>query len=203
MKNLFLLLAFVLLSAAASGQTIAITDSSVSAVDGGVNVNVKTISFNGAGYLSNSYTITGNTIDLSACYYFNFLLPILTFDNDFFIPVTDPGNYTVNITVYNSSSTETCDYFSSGGSATHNVLSAPELDVRKTMAFSPNPTHGLLTTDSEMPIEHLLVFDQLGRLVLRQDDAGNTIDLSGLQNGVYLLNGTVGQKNFTQKIIKY
>ena len=203
MKNLFLLLAFVLLSAAASGQTIAITDSSVAAVDGGVNVNVKTISFNGAGYLSHTYSISGNTIDLSVCYYFNFLLPILTFDNDFFIPVTQSGDYTVNITVYNSASTEVCDYFSSGGSATHNVLSAPELDVRKTMAFYPNPTHGLLTTDSEMPIEHLLVFDQLGRLVLRQEDARNTIDLSGLQNGVYLLNGTVGQKNVTQKIIKY
>lgn len=203
MRKHLLLLVFALFSLPETAQSIGITDSSVTAVSGGINVNVKTISFNGAGYLSNSYTITGNTIDLSVCYYFNFLLPILTFDNDFFIPVTNPGNYTVNITVYNSSSTETCDYFSSGGSATHNVLSALDLDVQKTLAFSPNPTQGLLTADAEMPIERLMVFDQFGRLVLRQNDAGNTIDLSGLQNGVYILNGTAGEKNFTQKIIKY
>ena len=67
------------------GQSIQITDMTATPVAGGVNVNLKTVSFNGAGYLSYEYTITANVINLSVCYWFNATLPVLTFDNDFFI----------------------------------------------------------------------------------------------------------------------
>ncbi|CAM3306025.1 hypothetical protein FLLO111716_02490 [Flavobacterium longum] len=200
MRKLFFLFAFALLSAAAAGQTIQITESSATAVTGGVNVNVKTISFNGAGYLSHTYTINGNTIDLSVCYYFNMLLPVLTFDNDFFIPVTQSGDYTVNITVYNSSSTEVCDYFSSGGSATHNVLATKDLDLTKSLGLYPNPTTGALFLDT-VTDGPLYVYDQLGRLVM-QTNASSAIDLSPLTSGVYIVSGKIDEQTLNQKIIK-
>lgn len=201
MRTLLFLFVLAVFSAPALGQTIQITESSATAVTGGMNVNVKTISFNGAGYLSHTYSINGNTIDLSVCYYFNFLLPILTFDNDFFIPITQSGDYTVNITVYNSSSTEVCDYFSSGGSATHNVLATPDLGLPKSLGLYPNPTTGTLFLDTvtESP---LYVYDQLGRLVMQTNAASTTIDLSPLSSGVYIVSGKIGEQTLNQKIIK-
>lgn len=190
----------LLFSLSVGAQSIQITSMDATAVAGGINVNLKTISFNGAGYLSHSHTITGNTIDLSVCYYFNLTLPVLTFDDNFFIPVTEAGNYTVNVTVYNSASTEVCDFFSSGGTASDTVLSSDQFD-KPQIALFPNPTNGIVTVSNDGSIENLTVYDQVGRLVIHKNST-NTIDLTDLSNGVYLVKGEIATQAFTQKIIK-
>jgi hypothetical protein len=201
-----LLLASIILFSVAStyGQSIQITDMSAMAVIGGMNVNVKTISFNGAGYLSYSYVITGTTVDLSVCYYFNLLLPILTFDNDFFIPITEAGNYTVNVTVYNSSSTETCDYFSIGGSESTTVLSLPGIQAGQSQfILYPNPTTGTAEMASDVArVDALSVYDTTGKLVIQLVNNVRGIDLSNLSNGVYLVKMTVDDQSFVQQIVK-
>jgi hypothetical protein len=201
-----LLLASIILFSVAStyGQSIQITDMSAMAVTGGMNVNVKTISFNGAGYLSYSYVITGTTVDLSVCYYFNLLLPILTFDNDFFIPITEAGNYTVNVTVYNSSSTETCDYFSIGGSESTTVLSLPGIQAGQSQfILYPNPTTGTAEMASDVArVDALSVYDTTGKLVIQLVNNVRGIDLSNLSNGVYLVKMTVDDQSFVQQIVK-
>ena len=85
-KTLVLLL--LIFGFKAKSQNMFITSALATSVSGGVNVNLKTASGNGAGYLSNSYSITGNVISLDVCYWFNNTLPFLTFENDFFIPLS-------------------------------------------------------------------------------------------------------------------
>jgi hypothetical protein len=204
MKKSLLLSVSLFFMATIYGQSIQITDMSAAAVTGGMNVNVKTMSFNGAGYLSHSYVITGNTVDLSVCYYFNLTLPVLTFDNDFFVPVTEPGNYTVNVTVYNSSSSENCDYFSVGGTASTTVLSLPDAQPDQSRsALYPNPTTGIAEMASDVTgVDALQVYDISGKSVIHLTNNVRSIDLSHLDNGVYLVKMTVNGKSFTRQIVK-
>jgi len=73
----------------------------------------------------------------------------------------------------------------------------------------PIPTTGRLTIESKTPITQIEVYNQLGQLVMSNKyhppagRAGNTIDISSINQGVYFVkikgeNGTIG----TQKVVK-
>ena len=126
-------------------QNILITQLTATSVTNGVNVNVKTISGTGSGYLSNTYTIAGNVIDLSVCYWFDDTLPVLQFDNDFQIPLTTTGNYIVNVHIKLSTSQVTCDNFATTDNGTTSVsyLSINTFEeFKEGFTFFPNPTNG-------------------------------------------------------------
>ena len=199
----FLFFLALLISSGSYGQTIQITDLTATAATGGINVNLKTISLNGAGYLSHEYTITGNTVDLSVCYWFNATLPVLTFDDNFFIPVSSPDNYTVNVTVYNSTSAVTCDYFSIGGTASTTVLASPGVVAQKSFfEFYPNPTTGIaMLADTAKSLETIAIYDVTGKLVAQFTDT-TTIDLTNLQSGMYVLKMMSGNQVAVRRIVK-
>jgi hypothetical protein len=98
---LFLFLSFGLQSFSQIAEIISLTNTPL---NDGVNVNLKTGTGHGGGYLSHSYTITGNTINLSVCFWSDFTLPILYFENDFFIPLPSLNtNYDIVVTIFDSS----------------------------------------------------------------------------------------------------
>jgi hypothetical protein len=191
------LIAMFLFSIYASGQTIQITGASASAVDGGINVSVQTISYNGAGYLSYDYAIDGNAIELSVCYYFNMLAPVLNFSNDFFIPIEAPGEYTVVVSVYNSASTETCDYYSLGGTTTLTVLDTPQFTAQK-IGFYPNPAQDVINLDLQSDVS---IFDMTGKLVIESNDV-EKVDTNQLAQGIYLVRLESDRGTITRKLIK-
>jgi hypothetical protein len=199
-----LLCSFLMMAAGISfGQSIQITEMTATAVTGGINVNLKTVSFNGAGFLGYDYVVSGNVVTVNACYWFNVTLPVLTFDNDLFVPVTESNTYTVNVGVYNSVSPDTCDYFSLGDTATASVLSTDDLKTPDTsFALFPNPTTGaiyFIGQDRSCAIE---IFDISGRLVKKlATETSQQIDLSGLDNGIYLVRIDDGERQISQKII--
>ena len=187
-------------------QNILITQLNATAVVGGVNVNVKAISGTGSGYLSNTYTVTGNVIDLTVCYWFDNTLPILNFDNNFLIPLTTAGEYTVNVTIMLSTSQTTCDYFATTDNKTTTVsyLSTQNFENNKVDYFLyPNPTKGILEYNgSTLPIQQIDIFDQTGRLVKHMKEvATNTLDLEALNDGIYLIRIQTATGNLNQKII--
>ena len=187
-------------------QNILITQLSATSVTDGVNVNVKTISGTGSGYLSNTYTVTGNVIDLSVCYWFDDTLPVLQFDNDFLIPLTTTGNYTVNVHIKLSTSQVTCDNFATTDNGTLNTsyLSTDNFETSKTdLTFLPNPTNGNVEYKSnKLTINQIDIFDSVGRLVKRvKEISENSLDLNELNDGVYLLKIQTGKGNLNQKII--
>ena len=140
MKTILLIICFFLFSINSNCQSIDVTEVIATTTNGGINVNVKAVSGNGAGYLSHSYTFVGNTINLNVCYWFNFTLPVLFFENDFFIPITNSGNYTLNVYGINSSSVTVCDNYSVSPVETITVsyLSNDEFEKVTTKIF-PNP----------------------------------------------------------------
>lgn len=78
-------------------------------------------------------------------------------------------------------------------------VSENELNTLNT-TFSPNPTQGKITFTER--VDELKVFDLSGRLV--KNIAVNTteVDLSDLQNGVYMMQVSQGQKTFNTKVVK-
>lgn len=190
----------------AHSQNILITQLNATAEVGGVNVNVKAISGTGSGYLSNDYTVTGNVIDLTVCYWFDNTLPILNFDNNFLIPLTTAGEYTVNVTIMLSTSQTTCDNFATTDNKTTTVsyLSTQHFENGKSDYFLyPNPTKGILEYNgSTLPIQQIDIFDQTGRLVKHMKEvATNTLDLEALNDGIYLVRIQTATGNLNQKII--
>lgn len=67
----------------------------------------------------------------------------------------------------------------------------------------PNPATKILTVSTENnPIEKLAVYSVSGRKVLEQNTAENSIDVSGLQNGIYFLEITSSEGKSVRKFIK-
>lgn len=72
------------------------------------------------------------------------------------------------------------------------------------IAVYPNPVTGRLTIVAEESIISVRVYDILGNLVLESKAAASTyqLDVSGLSNGVYLLQLQKGEQILTGKLIK-
>jgi len=77
------------------------------------------------------------------------------------------------------------------------TLSAAEVQV------FPNPSQGLFTVELAEPADmNLRVFNQVGQEIMRREANGRaTLDLSGEQAGIYLLQGQVEDKRFTRRLI--
>lgn len=183
------------------GQNIVIDQITPTETGGGINVNLLVTTLNGAGYLNNSYTITGNTIDLSVCYWFNLTLPVYQIETDIFIPVTNPGNYTINVSIFHSSSTTACDFYAVGPTSTVSILSNEVFESRAHLfKLYPNPTNGKVEYSGiHDSINNITIVDQMGRLVKTIRDS--EIDLSDIDNGLYFVRFETENTIFTSQII--
>jgi len=201
-----LLLSFLFLGTMISnGQNLQITDLNVTTVEGGINVNVLTVSGNGAGYLSDSYEILGNTIIVKVCYWFNMTLPVLQFEDNIMIPLDADGEYTVTVNAVNSSSQEVCDNFSTTDSESVVVTYLSTTDfgkAKETIKLFPNPTNGVIEFRNTTDVNAVTVYDSMGRLVKEfKHLTTNKINLEGLSNGIYVLRLEGEQGIHTQKIV--
>ena len=166
-----------------------ITSLQATTVTDGINVNVQTVIGNGAGYLSNSYAVTGNMIELNVCYWYNWTLPVLTFTNDFFIPLTTPGAYTINVHIMLSASDEICDNSinSDNLAIQYDYLSSEKFSLNDVIKFYPNPTAGIVYFETlNAHINEVGIYDVSGKIVkIRKYLGDQKLDLSELQDGIY------------------
>ncbi|MBK8601415.1 MAG: T9SS type A sorting domain-containing protein [Flavobacterium sp.] len=204
MKTKLLLLFLLGQITLSNAQNIAIDQITPTIVDGGINVNLLVTTFNGAGYLSNSYEVTGNTINLSVCYWFSAILPVFQMSNDFFIPLTEGGLYTINVRIFHSASTTTCDFFSAGPIGTVVLLSNNTFEnVKKQPELFPNPTSGIIEINFEPnEINAIQIWDSMGRLIKEiKERSTNRINLSDLTNGIYWIKIATSSGNSVHKVI--
>jgi hypothetical protein len=204
MKIRLFFLLLVLNFSSSYSQSIQINQITPSNISGGINVNLLVTTYNGAGYLSNTYTINGNTINLSVCYWFNVLQPVYQMSNDFFIPITNSANYTINVSVFHSASPTVCDYFSVGPTATVNFLEVNSFEkVPENFTLFPNPTTGKIEFDGDQSlINKFVIFDYLGRIIKNEENIkNNSIELNEFNDGIYFIKLETKNGNFTQKII--
>lgn len=204
MKTKLLLFLFLVQFQFSNGQNIQIDSITPTAVSGGINVNVLVTTFNGAGYLSHTYSVSGSTINLSVCYWFNMTLPVFQISTDFLIPVSNTTNYTINVSTMHSASASICDNFSPGPSGTVNYLSSDEFGlVKENFKLIPNPSNGLVTyLVSDIEVQQLTIFDQLGRLIQQRNQVTETeFDFSHLSEGIYIIQIDTEKGLFNQKLI--
>jgi hypothetical protein len=205
MKKLALIFIFFFTFHFSNAQSISISQIEVEYVSEGINVNVKSESINGAGFLSYSYSIDGNSITLDVCYWFDNTLPVLTFDQTFFIPLANSGTYNLIVNGINSSSQTNCDNYSNTSSVllTITFLSTTYF-IKPTTIIYPNPFQNNFTIETEKTITNYSLFDLTGKKII-ETFSKNEIDnfSSQLNSGVYFLNLEFenGQKT-NHKLIK-
>lgn len=204
-KLLFLILLCQVLSS--NGQSIEINQITPTAVSGGINVNLLVTTYNGAGYLNHSYTVIGNTINLSVCYWFNSLQPVYQMSNDFLISTPNNIDYNINVNIINSSSQTVCDNYSTGPNSTTNFLKNEEFDnLINKYSIYPNPSKGEieLIGDGSL-VKSLNIYDNLGRLIKQVNERiTEKIDLYDLKDGIYFVlikteDGILNQKLVIKK----
>lgn len=108
----------------------------------------------------------------------------------FVIPTTNPDNANSGLI----GALSRIDFFVT---SVNNHLVSTDLRV------FPNPTNGSVyfqNTDHNS-FQKILIYDQTGRLMLKQNIQTNSVDLSSLPNGIYIV-ATDNQKISSFKIIK-
>ena len=201
-KLLFFLL-FVQISMV-NGQSIQINQILPTAVNGGINVNLLVTTYNGAGYLSHSYTVVGNTINLNVCYWFNILLPVYQISKDFLISVPNNINYVINVSIFNSSSQTVCDNFSVGPTGSTNYLETENFVSHKSKySIYPNPSKGIIELKGdESLVTQIKIYDNIGRLIkFLNGNSTKNIDLFELNDGIYYVNVETETGNWKKKLI--
>lgn len=80
---------------------------------------------------------------------------------------------------------------------TSSIIDENKLDV----SIYPNPTSGLLNIEGNNNNLKTIVFDMLGKEIMTQSSS-NSIDLSHLENGIYIMRISDGQNVSSQKVTK-
>lgn len=185
------------------GQNIIITHASASAVSGGINVNLKVFRDHAIIYLSYSYVLSGNIINLSVCYHNTPLTMQSNFDQNFLIPVPNNLNYIVNISIVNSMSSQVCDNFSIGQTTTLNFLNSESFEFQKQhYQLVPNPSIGVVFfKDKNLQFKEVSIFDLMGRTIKIFNSHFDQFDLSDLNSGTYIAKIETEYGLISQKII--
>lgn len=85
-------------------------------------------------------------------------------------------------------------------------------ELNNTVIIYPNPTSNVITIDFNLPEKtafNITLSDINGKQIKTQKQeirnkgfANNQLDITDLENGIYLLNVNIGKETFTQKIVK-
>jgi hypothetical protein len=76
-------------------------------------------------------------------------------------------------------------------------------EIENEFSVYPNPATNVLyiTSDNNIPINEITIYNQLGQTVLHQNEANNSIDVSALQPGIYILELVSGDLKLRKKLV--
>lgn len=80
-------------------------------------------------------------------------------------------------------------------------LSVNEIGKNDEVSFYPNPTKGFLTIKSNLRLSNAEIYNMVGQKVLTFESINNSINVSSLEKGVYILKYQLN--NETQKLYKF
>lgn len=83
-------------------------------------------------------------------------------------------------------------------------LANSSFNLASSLKVYPNPANNVITVDSFKTIESITIVNLLGQEVISKNTNSDsvTLDISSLQNGIYILKTTVGGSTATSRIIK-
>ncbi|MFN8274744.1 MAG: T9SS type A sorting domain-containing protein [Flavobacteriaceae bacterium] len=220
MKKILLLL--ICLGLSQHSKALTIQQLTVTTIENSNDLNIHTKVGNGHyfEYSQHSLSIENNVITLSICYLPITVSVITTKENDFVLPNLNLNNtaYTlvVNVKFQIWNGTEySCNNQILSDTATlsfetplNNAVYLTDTDYSVNQSqwlVYPNPTQGSLTYNQDFSpgAKSVRIYDSLGRAIYREDNSNiNSLDISGLSNGVYFIELTTAeQQRFTQQII--
>lgn len=191
MKKLLLLL----FAATAGAQSTTILETQLTEISGGYNLHVKTVSFNGAGYIGSTQETDGSTLIVRMCFWYNVTLPVLTFENDVFIPASAPPQ-TIDLQIWNSADGQVCDYSVMSDQAMVQFLSAPQFG-NPTAVMAPNPASAFVALPADT--QSYSAFDTLGRHIETRNST--SLEVSQWPNGQYILRVKTPSGTSTQRLL--
>lgn len=155
--------------------------------------------------ISSSHAVSGNTIDVEACY-FNGLLPATqTYYDTLTIGALPAGNYTVDFTAYESGD-PVCDYVDSTTTDTSFVVIENQASLnpinQQIGKLFPNPSNGSFTVQLPDGIQATRVkIRSISGEIIEQMDFSEKMNLN-LAAGIYLIefledDRTIGYRRFS------
>jgi hypothetical protein len=207
------ILPLILLLVSLQSFAVDIASTSASQITDGLNVNVETFWDQGFSLLSSDFSIGNNIINLSICFRDEGTLAFHQEDNDFFIPLTNSGNYTINIDVIVSSLGSTiCDSTvvtdTDSISVEYNSLSTNDFEdlEKESFIIFPNPASIKVNLKFEKVfLKQIYLLNSFGRVIKRLDNFHNEnieFDISYLNQGVYFITVETENEVYYKKLIK-
>ena len=111
-------------------------------------------------------------------------------------PETD---YYYTLTSYNANNQAVT--ISSGDFSTPLVSSIATIETVLVRVY-PNPVKDILYINSNAVVESVMIYDTVGKLIIKQTNTTGGIDVSGLRNGTYIIKIQTNTNITTQKIVK-
>lgn len=201
MKKILLLFCLLSLCLNSFSQNISIHSSEITNEPNGVNLNIWLFCTNGFNFLDYNYTINGNQIDVYICYHVT-MFALNDYDNvNEFIPLPNPPEtYTMNVIVYSSNSETVCDYNSQALTQNYPLSNETFILDKNNFTVFPNPTKGTINFESEiLNLNSVKIYNFLGQMVKYSTEPN--VNLSNLENGVYIALFETSNGTFKQKII--
>ena len=88
---------------------------------------------------------------------------------------------------------------------TEDALSTDEFTLDNSFSIYPNPAKDVITIKTDLTIESVEIYNQLGQLVINRKGADileNSINVASLNNGIYLMTINTQDKKQTLKFVK-
>jgi len=212
MKKSILILALFLTYYISYSQTIHSLNVSPNGTDS-VDVNLEIFYHHYIDYLGFDQEVVGNVINLDVCYH-HAPANVIVYDNRTFnIPINNPIDYTLNITVYRSVDLNTCDYSEIIDTATLQFttpltetvyLGVEDFEaIANQISVYPNPVKNNLYIDvsGSLDIKNMELYNILGREIETYSNSFEAINVNGLSNGVYFLKLNTNKGVVQKKII--
>lgn len=76
-----------------------------------------------------------------------------------------------------------------------------ENDLSTGFNIYPNPAEQILTIESDFTIQSVQIYDRIGKMVYTESSPGQSINLSDLNSGIYILQFQIEGKNYRKKLI--
>ena len=214
MKKIFLIFGILLNIFTTTGQQILIQELSVSpnGLDN-VDIYLEVSRSDWFEYQNYIYEINTNIITLKVCYELYPAPGSNTVSKTFTIPITSPNAYILNLEIYGTYSSTTCDYTDLQNTSTLNfttpLTATVYLGVEDLKALAnkvtlyPNPVKGEVNIikANDLTIHKLEVYTMLGSKIKTVRSQFERLDVTNFSDGLYFLTFHSNKGVFQKKII--
>ncbi len=171
-----------------------------------ISTHIFVSSNHGMDFQNYSQRMNNDTISIVLCFSINMASVISNFDTIVNIPISPTiSSYVFNMETNISSSHDSCVYASTYDSITMIVKTPVSIaeNVSNMISIFPNPTNDILfiRNTHNIQISSIILTNICGRIVYSQSGNIDKMDVSGLLNGIYLLEMRTEKGVFIKKIL--